>query len=210
MSDGKNDLAGGLAKHFAAYSELFQEAMKRLQGVQDRIRALTRQRRELHNRHSRRDEFKGAIFSVVDRLAEEGMNRRLAMIEAWSYPGNRAKPLSSFSPVHLTWTHVRAVMEGTADFAHVGLPFILASLPNETNPKGVLIDGAAICAVLGEAIKENLDKFFESLDWPDAESVEARLAQLQGVDAEIEGLRQEEAELLALINDNSISKVEED
>lgn len=203
------DIAGSLKKGFEAYKAEFAKARGRLKEVQRGISQLLGERRQLQFMQSTRDEFLAAMCAMVDRQAAEGQARRGAMLEAWQLGPKVQKPKVFFEPRTMTWKHVKAVIDGEADFGGVGLPFLMASPPHEWNESGVLVDGVAICTVLGEAIKANLKTYFERVDWPAEPPMAGRIQRTAAIDAELVALRATETELLALIDDNSIKAVED-
>ncbi|OGA99429.1 MAG: hypothetical protein A3E25_17870 [Burkholderiales bacterium RIFCSPHIGHO2_12_FULL_69_20] len=202
------DVAGSLKKGFSAYKEQYAKATRTLMDVQGNIARLQRERSDLHLHQGTREEFIAAIFAEVDRFASEGRQRRMAMLFAWQHD-KRTRPLMHFDPRQFTWAALKAVASGEASFGMVALPFLMASLPNTTNDSGLLVDGPAICAVLGESIKADLKAFVAGVDWPEQQPMSERLGRIETIDAELVKLRATEAELIALIDDNSIKALEE-
>lgn len=204
-------VAASLKKGFAAYKDQYQQAAELLRQVQADIRRLAAERRDLQLQQCTRDEFVGAMCAQVDRLAEEGRNRRMEQLQAWAMPKAQQRPKLHFSPHMFTWRHVKAVTEGSVDFfGSVGLPFLFASGSGGHGTNTVLVDAPALCTVLGEAIKANLKTFFEGVEWPEERSASDRLAQVAQIEAQLAEMRATEAELIALIDDNSISPISED
>lgn len=204
------DIAG-LKKSFLAYQSGLQELRGQLDSVQLRIKELERDRRHLHLHQASREEFIAAMQAEVDRVAEEGKRRRMAMLTAWKRPPGPNGRGVGFDASALTWPAALDVSRGEANFGSVSEAFISASSAifgsslGAGSASSALLDVAGLCAMLGGAIKEELRSFLESAPWPECPPSSERLAQVEAIDTELAELRAQESELQNLIQENSLT-----
>lgn len=199
------DIAGGLRKGFATYKEHFERAGAELKSVQQRIGELQQEHRVLHFHQASKDEFKQAIFSEIDRLGAAGMQRRKDMLFAWQKPKDK-RPRPHFEGAALTWPSVKSVIDGRTSFGGMLKPFLFASQPGDYG--GEVFDSETMCCFLGDAIKKNIEVFLDQVEWPEVVPSSQNADRVAAIEVELGTLRSTEAELIALINDNSIKPVE--
>ncbi|CAM3721428.1 hypothetical protein [Paracidovorax anthurii] len=169
---------------------LATELREALQSVQARIMALEEERHTLMQSPIGKEDFKALMLSDIDARAQifEGRVAEAMVIQ----PYERSGPFGSLS------CNVGAAMSGSRGI-HKTVNLLSVNDPHEVRDE---VSGVrdALWFFLRDAMKTTVERLIDSMTtWPvtDAVPLAEAKARLQALDAELAGLREQEAELIA-------------